>query len=230
MAVQLCRPLDREKRKTLQEALSKVQGLIGAANLGCGLLALPYMVHSGDEVVWIVHGVNKGINGSEVAKTVLKNLEEVWSLGSLVGYWVENKLSAYAVLWGILGREWLSDKGGVQGLIDRNLGIMYGPRQPTVVSQGWNRVDVTVELMTAEAARTAVVQGLVYYGTRRTVHVAACGGGASVARVGSVGGAVVGKQHHCSKGDVAGRKGAHVGTGTWHPHVGSFCRCGKTSH
>ena len=86
MVVQLCRPLDREKRKTLQEVLSKVQGLIGAANLGCGLLASPYMMHSGDEVVWIVHGVNKGINGSEVAKTVLKNLEEVWSPGPLVGY------------------------------------------------------------------------------------------------------------------------------------------------
>ena len=188
------------------------------------------MVHSGDEVVWIVHEVNKGINGSKVAKTVLKNLEEVWSPGPLVGYWVENKLSAYAVLWGILGREWLSDKGGVQGLIDRNLGIMYGPRQLTIVSQGWNRVDVTVELMTAEAARRAVVHELVYYGTRRTVHVAVCGGGASVARVGSVGGAAVRKQHHCSKGDVAGRTGAHVGTGTWHPRVGSFCRCGKTSH
>ena len=36
---QLGRPLDGERRKTLQEAVGKVQGLVGAASLGWGLVA-----------------------------------------------------------------------------------------------------------------------------------------------------------------------------------------------
>ena len=38
---QLCRPLDREGRKSLQGAVSKMQSLVGAANLGWGLVATP---------------------------------------------------------------------------------------------------------------------------------------------------------------------------------------------
>ena len=36
---QLGRPLDGEWRKTLQEVVGKVQGLVGAASLGWGLVA-----------------------------------------------------------------------------------------------------------------------------------------------------------------------------------------------
>ena len=39
-----------------------------------------------------------------------------------------------------------------------------------------------MELMTAEAAKGVVMRGLVYCGTRRTVHMAVGGGGAAVAR------------------------------------------------
>ena len=59
---------------------------------------------------------------------------------------------------------------------------MWGPRQPTVTNRAWNRVDVQVEIMTAEAAKGTVVRGLVYCGTSRTVHMAVTGGGASVPR------------------------------------------------
>ena len=113
---QLWRPLDGERRKSLQEALWKMQGLIGAASLGWGVVASPYMVHGGDEILWTVRGVGEETNGFEVAKVILKNLEAVWGVGSLVGCWVENKMSAYVVVRGIPEREWLSDKGGVQGL------------------------------------------------------------------------------------------------------------------
>ena len=92
---QLCRPLDGEWRKSLREAVSKVQGLIGAASLGWGVVASPYTVHVGDEILWTVRGVDKVTNGSEVAKMVSKNLEAVWGVGSLIGCWVENKMSAY---------------------------------------------------------------------------------------------------------------------------------------
>ena len=51
-----------------------------------------------------------------------------------------------------------------------------------VVSRAWNRVDVKMQLMTAEAARGAVMRGLVYCGTKRTVHIAVGGGSATVAR------------------------------------------------
>ena len=95
MVSQLCRPLDGEWRKSLREAVSKVQGLIGAASLGWGVVASPYTVHVGDEILWTVRGVDKVTNGSEVAKMVSKNLEAVWGVGSLIGCWVENKMSAY---------------------------------------------------------------------------------------------------------------------------------------
>ena len=71
---QLCCPLDGEGRKSLQGAVSKGRGLIGAANLGWGLVASPYTVHGGDEVLWTVRGVGEEVNGMEVARTVMKNL------------------------------------------------------------------------------------------------------------------------------------------------------------
>ena len=103
-------------------------------------------------------------------------------MGSLVGCWVENKMSAYVVVRVNPEREWLSEQGGVQGLVGGNLCIMWGPRQPAMVSRAWNRVDVKMELMTAEAARGAVMRRLVYFGTRRTMHMAVRGGGAAVTR------------------------------------------------
>lgn len=124
---QLCHPLDGEGRKSLQGAVSKMQSLAGAANLRWGLIALPYTVHGGDEVRWTVRGVDEAVNGTEVAKIVMRNLETVWGAESLVGCWVENKLSAYVIVRGIPQREWLSEKGGVQGLVEGNPGIMWGP-------------------------------------------------------------------------------------------------------
>ena len=74
---QLCRKLNGERRKSLQEAVSKVQGLIGAASLGWGVVASPYTVHRGDEILWTVRGIGEETNGPEVAKVILKNLEAV---------------------------------------------------------------------------------------------------------------------------------------------------------
>ena len=35
------------------------------------------------------------MKGSDVAKMILRNLGAVWGIGSVVGCWVENKLSAH---------------------------------------------------------------------------------------------------------------------------------------
>lgn len=74
-------------------------------------------------------------------------------MGSVVGCWVENKQSTYVVVRSILGREWLLEVGGTQGLVGGNPSIMWGPRQPVVVGRAWNLVDVKVELMTVEAGK-----------------------------------------------------------------------------
>lgn len=74
---QLGRLVDGERRKTLQGDVTKVQGLVGAANMGWGVVALPYTIHGGDEVLWIVRGVEVDINGPEVAGVMMKNLEAV---------------------------------------------------------------------------------------------------------------------------------------------------------
>lgn len=124
--------------------MATVQGLVGAANMGWGVVASPYRVHGGDEVLWTVRGVDVDMNDNEVAGVMLKNLEAVWGVGSVVGCWVENKQSAYVVVHGIHERVWLSEKGGVQGLVDGNPGIMWGPRHPVMVNRAWNCVDVKV--------------------------------------------------------------------------------------
>ena len=182
VVTQLSRPLDARRRGELQGAVGKVQGLLGTANLGWRLVASPYTVYGGDEILWTVRGVELEVDGSKVAQEVLRNLEVVWGVGSAVGCWRESKMSAYVLVQGILERKWLSDKSGVEGFVEGNLRIMWGPRQPVVVSKAWNSVDVKVELMTTDAARSAVVWGLVYHGMRLTVHMAVPGGGASVPR------------------------------------------------
>lgn len=78
-------------------------------------------------------------------------------MGSVVGSWVENTQSAYVVVWGILEREWLPEKDRVQGLVNGNPGMMWGPRQLVVVCKAWNCVDVKVKVITVEAAKGAVV-------------------------------------------------------------------------
>ena len=201
-------------------------------------MASPYTVHGGDEVLWTVRGVELQVNGSDVARMILRNLEAVWGVGSVVGCWVENKLSAYVVVRGIPEREWLSEKGGVQGLVDGNPVVMWGPRQPTVIGRAWNRVDVKVEIMTAEAAKGAVVRGLVYCEMKRTVHMAVGGGGASIPRLGPrVGTAEI----HVTGGrpigpGMDGRLPARgpppktVGMALRRPLVGACFKCRKTGH
>lgn len=220
----LCRPLDGEKRKSLQEVVSKVHRQVGAANLGWGLVASPYTVNGGDEVLWTVREVEEGINGTEVASTVMRNLEPVWGMGSLVGCWVENKLSAYVVVRGIPEREWLSDRGGVQGLVDGNPGIMWGPRQPTVVSRAWNRVDIK------EAAEGAVVWGLLYYGMKQTVHMAVGSGGASVTRQAQEISNISGSLGMVARSLRGGPTPQAIGTAVRRSLVGACFRCRKTGH
>ena len=53
-----------------------------------------------------------------------------------------------------------------------------------MTNRAWNRVDIKVEIMTAEAAKGTVVRGLVYCWTRRMVHMAVGGGGARDPRQG----------------------------------------------
>ena len=235
---QLGRPLDGERRKTLQEAVGKVQGLVGAASLGWGLVASPYTVHGGDKVLWTVRGVELEVNGSDVARLISRNLETVWGVGSGVECWVENMLSAYVVVRSIPEREWLSEKEGVQGLVDGNPGFMWGPRQPTVIGRAWNRVDVKVEIMTAEAAKGAVVWGLVYCGMKRTVNMAVGGGRARVPRLGPqvdateiqrTGGRYMGAGMG-GKLPAIGPLPQAIGMALWQPLVGACFRCRKTGY
>ena len=62
-----------------------MQGLIGCASLGWAFVASPCTVHGGDEILWTLRGVGEETNGSEVATVIVKNLEAVWGVGSLVG-------------------------------------------------------------------------------------------------------------------------------------------------
>ena len=227
---QLCRPLDGEGRKSLQGAVSKMQSLAGAANLRWGLIASLYTVHGGDEVLWTVRGVDEAVNGTEVAKIVMRKLEAVWGAESLVGCWVENKLSAYVIVRGIPQREWLSEKEGVQGLVEGNPGIMWGPRQPVVISRAWNRLDVKMEFMTAEAAKGAVTRGLVYCGTKQTVHMAVSGSGASVARTGPVDKARLRAYTRVPQAGQQGLVKGVAGECSGRTMVGSCFRCGIAGH
>ena len=124
VVLQLGPSVDSERRKSLQEAVTKVEGLVGVANMGWRVVGLPYMVHVGDEVLWTVQGVDVDMKGTEVMGVIFKNLEAVWGQGSVVGCWVENKQLAYVVVRSILERAWLSQKGGLQGLVDSDSGII----------------------------------------------------------------------------------------------------------
>ena len=151
-------------------------------------------------------------------------------MGSLVGCWVENKMSAYVVVRGIPEREWLSEHGGVQGLVGGNLGIMWGPRQPVVVSRAWNRVEVKMELMTAEAARGAIMRGLVYCGTRQTVHLAVGGGGAAVTRARLVDTGPLRAPARMTRAGQLGQDGRAAGVGLGRTMAGGCFRCGLVGH
>lgn len=89
----------------------------GGGELGLGGRCLSIYGTRGDEVLWTMHKVDVDVNGTEVAGVVLKNLEAVWGVGSVVGCWVKNKQSAYIVVHGIPEREWLSEVGGTQGQV-----------------------------------------------------------------------------------------------------------------
>ena len=177
-----------------------------------------------------MRGISEGVSGTEVAETILKNLEAVWGVGSLIGCWVENKLSAYVVVRGIPEKEWLSEQGGVQALVVGNPGIMWGPRLPVVISRAWNRVDVKMELMTAEAAKGAVVKGLVYCGTRRTVHMAVGGGGASVTRTWPVDMAPSEAPAQVPRAERLGQVRRATSASIGRTMVGGCVRCGLIGH
>lgn len=110
---------------------------------------------------------------------------------------------------------------------------MWEPMQPVVVTRAWNRVDVKVELITANAARNAVVRGLVYCKVRRAVHIAVTGGRASMARPQGVGGTPEAPGMKCG-GRIATMLGRPtVGAtlqGRRRMEVGSCFRCGRVGH
>ena len=99
-----------------------------------------------------------------------------------------------------------------------------------VVSRAWNRVDVKMELMTAEAARGAVTRGLVYCGTRRTVRMAVGGGGASVPRAKSVDMPPLGAPARVPRAGQLGQVGKVTGTGLGRTMAGDCFQCGLVGH
>ena len=99
-----------------------------------------------------------------------------------------------------------------------------------VVRRALNRVDVKMELMTAEAAKGAVVRGLVYCGRRRTVHMAVGGGGASVARANTVDAAPRGAIARVLLAGQLGQVGRVTGSGLGRTMAGGCFRCGLVGH
>ena len=114
--------------------------------------------------------------------------------------------------------------------MDGNLRIMCGPKKPTVINRAWSRMDVKVQLMTAEAGRRAVVRGLVYYGMRRRIHMVVGDIGPSVPKLGIPVGAttrVNGKRlRTTSVTSVGPVRGVRYGG----PHLGACFRYGRTGH
>ena len=99
-----------------------------------------------------------------------------------------------------------------------------------MISRAWNRVDVKMELMTAEAAKGAVVRGLVYCGTRWTVHMAVGGGGASVARTKAVEAAPLGAIARVPRAWQLGQVGRVTGSGLGRTMTGGCFRYGLVCH
>ena len=124
----------------------------------------------------------------------------------------------------------MSEKGGVQGLVEGNTGIRWGPRQPVVVSRAWNRVDVRMELMMVEAASGAVMRGGGYCRTRRTVHMVVGGGGASVAREGPAGKVPLRTPARMPRAVQMSPVGRAVGAGFRRMTAGGCFRCGLVGH
>ena len=92
--------------------------------------------------------------------------------------------------------------------------------------------------MTAEAAKGAVVRGLVYGGIKRTVHMAVGGGGASIPRMGpqvstaetqGTGGRSIGPLMN-GRLPTRGPPPRMVGMALRRPLVGACFRCRKTGH
>ena len=74
---QLGRPVDGERRRSLQGDVTKVQALVGVANMAWGVVASPYTVHMGDKVLWTVRGVDVDMDSFEVVGIMVKNLEAI---------------------------------------------------------------------------------------------------------------------------------------------------------
>ena len=102
---------------------------------------------------------------------------------------------------------------------------IWGPRHPVVVSKAWNRADVKVELMKAEAAKGVVVRGMVCCGMKQTVHMAVGSGGASMTRR-----AQGTDNGWMSPEMVAGLHPREVGMAVPRPVVGACFWCRKTGH
>ena len=99
-----------------------------------------------------------------------------------------------------------------------------------VVSRAWNRVDVKMELMKAGVAKGVVVRGLVYYGTRRNVHMAVGGGGASVARAKPVDAAPLVAIARVPPPRQMSQVGRVAGSGLGRTMAGGCFRCGLVGH
>ena len=87
-----------------------------------------------------------------------------------------------------------------------------------------------LELMTADAARGAVLRGLIYCGTRRMVHMAVGGGGASVARIENVGRASVRAPVPATGAGLGGRISGGGVARSLRTLAGNCFRCGKVGH
>ena len=87
-----------------------------------------------------------------------------------------------------------------------------------------------MELMTAEAGKGAVVRGLMYCGTRRTVHMAVGGGGASVTRAKPVDAAPLGAIARMLRAGQLGQVGRVRDSGLGRTMAGGCFRCGLVGH
>lgn len=91
-------------------------------------------------------------------------------------------------------------------------------------------MDVKVELMTAEAAKGAVICGLVYCCMKRTVHMAVGGGRANIPRLGIQRGIEMGVGKGKPRTTPAPTFGPARMNGNGRPPLQVCFRCGKSGH
>ena len=95
-------PVGRARTAGLHAVVDKVQGLLRSGSLGWGFSARVWGKHGSEEILWMVSGVGKAFGDSEVLDRLRVNVAAAVDEAEVVAGWVEDHLSRYVVVGGIL--------------------------------------------------------------------------------------------------------------------------------